>query len=132
MVDTFIPAHRQVLGLIVITLSRTSPFFKVLTLIVTTRTPTHLVKTVQVHILSLLQHEQSSPPHYLQFPGKMQLSCPSFLCNKLFQKNRFWAFQRFQPPPLILRKNEGIMSLPCSAIKQDRSRGILHEFYTPP
>ena len=27
-----------------------------------------------------------------------------------------WAFQRFQPPPLILRKNEGIMSLPCSAI----------------
>lgn len=45
---------------------------------------------------------------------------------------RFWAFQRFQPPPLILRKNEGIMSLPCSAIKQARSRGILHEFYTPP
>ena len=46
--------------------------------------------------------------------------------------NRFWAFQHFQPPPLILRKNEGIMSLPCSAIKQARSGGILHEFYTPP
>ena len=46
--------------------------------------------------------------------------------------HRFWAFQHFQPPPLILRKNEGIMSLPCSAIKQARSRGILHEFYTPP
>ena len=30
--------------------------------------------------------------------------------------HRFWAFQYFQPPPLILRKNEGIMSLPCSAI----------------
>ena len=62
----------------------------------------------------------------------MQLSCPSFLYNKLFQKNRFWAFQHFQPPPLILRKNEGIMSVPCSAIKQARTRGILHEFYTPP
>ena len=62
----------------------------------------------------------------------MQLSCSSFLCNKLFQKNRFWVFQHFQPPPLILRKNEGIMSAPCSAIKQTRSRGILNEFYTPP
>ena len=62
----------------------------------------------------------------------MQLSCPSLVCNKLFQKNRFLAFQHFQPPPLILRKNEGIMSATCSAIKQARSRGILHEFYTPP
>ena len=118
--------------LIVITRSRTSPFFKVLTLIVITHTPTHFVKTVQVHNYSLLQHEQSSTPHHLQFPRKMQLSCPSLVCNKLFQKNRFLAFQHFQPPPLILRKNEGIMSLPCSAIKQARSRGILHEFYTPP
>lgn len=58
-------------------------------------------------------------------------SCPSNVCNKFIRKNRFWAFQHFQPPPLILRKNEGIMSLPCSAIKQARSRGILHEFYTP-
>ena len=53
------------LGLIVITRSRTFPFFKVLTFIVITLKPTHFVKTVQVHILSLLQHEQSSIPHYL-------------------------------------------------------------------
>ena len=48
-----------------ITLSRTYPFFKVLTLIVITRTSTHFVKTVQVHIFLLLQHKQSSTPHYL-------------------------------------------------------------------
>lgn len=29
-------------------------------------------------------------------------------------------------------ENVNIMSVPCSAIKQARSRGILHEFYTPP
>ena len=50
----------KVLCLIVITRCRTSPFFKVLTLIVITRTPTHFVKTAQVHNYSLLQHEQSS------------------------------------------------------------------------
>ena len=70
------------LGLIVITRRHTSLFFKVLTCIVITRTPTHFVKTVQIHTVSLLQHKQSSPPSL----------------------------------PLILQKNEGIMSVPCSAI----------------
>ena len=45
----------------VITRCRASPFFKVLTFIVITRTQTHFVKTVQLHSASLLQHEQSSP-----------------------------------------------------------------------
>ena len=55
----------KVLGLIVKTRSRTSPFFKVLTLIVITFAPAYFVKSVQVHIFLLLQHEQSSTPHYL-------------------------------------------------------------------
>ena len=80
----------------------------------------HPIKQFLPIIISLLGTRLLSPP----FSSRRSL----FLAST----SRFWAFQYFQPPPLILRKNEGIMSATCSAIKQARSRGILHEFYTPP
>lgn len=61
----------------------------------------------------------------------MDLSCPSNVRNKFIRKIRFWAFLRFGSPLLILRKNEGIIILPCSAIKQARSRGNFDANYTP-
>ena len=61
----------------------------------------------------------------------MDLSCPPTVCNKLFQKNRFWAFQHLQPPPLILRKNEGIIINCRSVIKQARSGGKFDDNYAP-
>lgn len=61
----------------------------------------------------------------------MDLSCPSNVCNKFIRKNRFWAFLRFGSPLLILRKNEGIITNSCSAIKQARSSGNFDDNYTP-
>lgn len=85
----------KVLSLIVITRSRTSPFFKVLTLIVITRTPTHFVKTVQVHIHSLLQYEQSSPLTTSNSPEKCSYHVLLLSAINFSRKIDFGLFNTF-------------------------------------
>ena len=61
----------------------------------------------------------------------MDLSSFSNVCNKLSRKNRILTFSHLQSPPLILRKNEGIITNSCSAIKQARSEGKFDDDCTP-